>query len=439
MKKNILRALVFSLGAFAGTGQAQDLLELYRRALDSNPALKAREFGVDRAAAQADLQRSRLRPQIVASANYSVNDFDARGAGSSSYDGMRGTIQLRQALFDRSSSLRVQSADAATQQSEQELEAVRMLLAAEVVDRYLLALEGDDQINYVQAEKELTDKQLQRLRKMRERQMAKVTDLYEVEAYFQTLVTKEIEARNAKSVALEKLRETAGVSVAKVAPLAVDTFAIMPRDIELWTRDAVQRNPLLVGLRHALESAKKIIASSKAEYLPRLDLVLSETYADTGFDNSKNPRYNVGTLGLQLNIPLYEGGRVDAGVREAAARYGIAAQEYERKRREIEREVRTAYWRTEADHARIESTNQEVAALEKTREALEKGYELRVNTIVDLLDAQRRLFKARAEQSKARYDYVRSLVDLRIWAGVLGQAEMQKLNTWFFAGSTTPR
>jgi len=53
---------------------------------------------------------------------------------------------------------------------------------------------------------------------MRERQLAKITDLLEVEAYYQGLLTREIEARSARGVALERLRETSGMSAEKVAP-----------------------------------------------------------------------------------------------------------------------------------------------------------------------------------------------------------------------------
>lgn len=408
---------------------------MYSQALANNPVLKARLLEVDIAESQIGQQRSKLRPQVSALANYGLNRFDARGANGSTYEGSRASLQLRQALYDRASALRVDSARAIEQQTRQEAEAVQMQLAVDVVDRYLLALEGEDQIGYVKTERGLTEQQLQRLRVMVDRQMAKVTDLYEVEAYLQGLATKEIDARNARAVALEKLREITGVAVAQVNRLTADTYAIAPHDVEAWTNDAAQHNPALIGLRFAADAAKQAIASINAEARPRLDLVMSETYANTGFDNAATPRYRVGTLGLQLTVPIYEGGRVDAGAREAVARHGIAEQQYEQKRREIEREVRTAHLRTTAENARIQSTSQEVQALEKTRAALEKGYELRVNTIVDLLDAQRRVFKARTEQSKARYDYVRALVELRVWAGVLDQAEMQKVNAWFSTAS----
>jgi len=69
---------------------------------------------------------------------------------------------------------------------------------------------------------------MQRIRRMHERAMAKVTDLYGVEAYYQTLKTRELEIYNAKAIALEKLREVVGVPVADLARLAKAELPPLP-------------------------------------------------------------------------------------------------------------------------------------------------------------------------------------------------------------------
>jgi len=75
-------------------------------------------------------------------------------------------------------------------------------------------------------------------------------------------------------------------------------------------------------------------------------------------------------------MPLYEGGRVDALTREAAARQGAAEQQLEAARREVERETITHWLSARANHARIGSTEAEVLAFEQTVKAQEVGLEL---------------------------------------------------------------
>jgi outer membrane protein len=138
----------------------------------------------------------------------------------------------------------------------------------------------------------------------------------------------------------------------------------------------------------------------------------------------------VGTIGVQLNMPIYEGGRVEGTVREATAKYEIAREQYEAARREIERNTRTAYLSASASYARIGSTGEETRALERVVEAQEKSYEFGVTTVLDVLIARRRLVKARSDQSKARYDYIRDLTVLRVHVGALTRQHIEEIDGW---------
>jgi len=412
------------------------LLKLYQQALDTNPTLLGKTYAIDRATAQEDQAFSRLLPQVSAVGSYSLNRFNQQTNGAQpditqNYDGLRGTVQARQTLFDLPSYLRYKGAQAATQQTEQELEAYRMELAGEVLDRYLQVLEASDQITYVISEKEATTSQIEQLREMQQRQMAKITDLYEAEAYYQTLNTLEIEAKNKKAVGLERLRETTGMSLDAVTPMSKEQLPTVPKNLDKWVRDAIQNNPNLAALQYAIEAADKQISGSKAEHLPKLDLQLLETYSDQGFDNRQLPAYDVATANLQLTLPIYEGGRVNAATSEAVARQQMAKQQYNEARRKIELETRTSFLNAASSHARIASTGQEVEAQNRSYEAQQAGYELGVSTIVDVLNNRKLLFKARVEQLQARYDYNRNLIALRIWSGGLSVADIEEIDVWF--------
>jgi len=423
---------------------AENLLELYQRTLDSNPILKSKEYAVERAKALQDQALSKLLPRLMATGSYSKVDFresigrplpplpDTRDF-SQQYWGEQGAIQARQALFDLPSFLRLQGAESFTLQSEKEVDAVRMAVAFDLADRYLHVLQAAADIGYVVSEKEAVKSQMERMRYMHERQMATVTDLYQVEAYYQTLNTREIEVNNAKAVALEKLRETAGVSVNDAAPLIQERFSLMSGKIEDWVQNALQFNPKLGALQHAIASAEKLISSSQAEHLPQAALVASETYSNLGYLDRRFPPFTVGSVGVQLTVPIYEGGGTQARVQESVARYHMAKEDYEQQRREIEKETRTAFLDVMASHARIGSTDQEVQARTKAVDAQYKAYDLGTTTIVDVLETRRLLLRARAEQSRARYDFIRALIALRMWAGSLSDHDMEEIGGWFVA------
>jgi len=441
----ILAAALLAGGATAAP--AADLIELYEQALATNPTLKQSEYTIEQAKAQKDQAMSKLLPQVSAIGTLSWNRYTQTIPAVTSsvtgkivtpehdttvnYPGTRGVLQARQALFDLPDYLRLQGAGEAVRQTELELEATHMSVAADLVERYFMVLEAADQMSAIQGEKALTEGDMKRIRRMHELQMAPVTDLYEVEAYYQALLTREIEADNARQVGLEKLRELAGVPVESVAPLARDNLPGVPGKMDEWVRDATHNNPALIALEHAIEANSKIIASSRAEHLPQVALQLTETYADNGgFDNRQLSRYTVGSVGMQLSVPIYSGGGIEAAARQAIANYQIAIEKQAQKFREIERETRTAYLDAQAGRARIDSTGREVQAREKARDAQERSYELGVATIVAVLESKKNLLQSRFEQAQARYHYIRSLAALRLWAGSLSRQSLEDTNTW---------
>jgi outer membrane protein len=424
---------VVVLWILAFGASAQGLAELYAAALSSNPNLKAREFDVDRARAESDGARSRLLPQLFADGEWSYNRQDESGLDAQTYDGKRTSLSARQSLFDLPSYRRLEASKATISQREQELTLTRSNLFDEMLNRYLQALYAQDEIDALASEAQATARQVDRLRAMRERQMAKITDLAEAEAYALGLVTREIDARNEKATALARLTELCGVPVTQAAPLIHTAHEPVNGSPNERIATAMRNNPRLMALTQAVDAARRTVEASRAEHLPQLSAGLSHIYSNTGYDNRRQPPYHSTSLGLELRVPLYEGGRVDASVRDAAARLGTAEQELVAARREIEREILTLWSSARANHARIGSTAAEVVALELTVLSQERALELGVSRITDLLIARQRLLRSRAEHAKARYDYVRDVVALTTRTSELTAADVAVWDGWFDA------
>ncbi|MEQ1681708.1 MAG: TolC family protein [Nitrospira sp.] len=437
--------LVLTLTLLSPTAEAAErlpanLLELYDLALATNPVVMGRKYSVVQVEAQQDQARSKLLPQVSATGFISWNELTQETTNAftqqttdftSQYQGLRGVVQARQALFDLASYRAYEGAGLTVKQAEQDLENARMGLATDLVDRYLEYLQAHDEATYVQSELDVTDGEMQRIRRLYERAMAKVTDLYEVEAYYQTLKTRELEIHNAKAIALEKVREIVGVPVTDLARLTKEELPSVPGQADQWVADAVTHHPAIQALHHAMDATAKSIASQWANHLPQLSLQMTGIYAKNGgFDNRQLDPYTVGTLGLQLNMPLYSGGSVKAGEREAIARFEMTKYKHVQKQREIERETRTAYLNAQTGYARMASTAREVEARVKARDGQQRGYELGAATIVALLEAKKNLLKSRFAYARARYDYIRSMVALRVWGGTLTRSDIEEINSW---------
>jgi len=431
-----LSLLLLSLGLSLSAAAADDLLSLYERAVQASPELLASEYTVAIARAQEDRSFGELLPKISVVGNYSLNRFHSQGSSqspqfSSDYPGTRASVSLQQPLFDLQAYLLMRSQQALTSQSEEDLLTAHQQLITNLIERYVDALEAADKSEIIAAELASTEHQLTRVKAMQARQMAMVTDLYELEARTETLRTKLIDSDNDARIALEKLRELTGDAVTGIQPARLDAAQPPPEDhIEAWVQQAGKINPELQALRHAVESSRQSIAAYRAGHLPRLELQLSGTYSDTSFNNRQSPPFDIGTATVQATVPLYEGGITSAKVREAQARKKLSEAKLEQKLRELEKLTRAAYLDMKTSPARSQATDRQLAASEKSRNAMKKAYELGVVTIVDLLNAEKSLSEARLEQRRARYRYFKARSALYFQAGRLIGPELAKFNDW---------
>ncbi|MFZ2450154.1 MAG: hypothetical protein CTY16_17610 [Methylobacter sp.] len=418
---------------------ADDLLSLYQRAVLASPELNSSEYSLDVVKAQEDQAFGKLLPEVSVIGNYSLNEFHQQGVGrrpgqTSSYPGIRASVNLQQPLFDLQAYLLMKSQQSRTSQYEENLLAAHQQLIADLIERYVTALKAKDKSEIIAAELASTEKQLARVDAMHQRQLAMVTDLYELQARTETLRTNLIDSDNDARIALEKLRELTGDAVTSIQPARLDSVQLPPEgNIDFWVKQAGQINPELQGLRHALESARQSINAYRAGHLPRIELQLSGTYSDTVYNNQTTSPYDIGTAAVQAVVPIYEGGITSAKVREAEARKKLAEAELEKKLRELEQMTRAAYLDIVTSPKRSQATDRQLQASEQSRDAMKKGYELGVVTIVDLLNAEKQLSEARKAQREARYRYFMARSSLYFQTGRLIGGELLKFNQWLVA------
>lgn len=409
--------------------QAEDLLSLYKSAMQENPTLRMRELGVDRAKADADVAVSRLYPQVSLQVSGSQNYTNEAGR-LTDYYGQRATLSARQAILDLPSYYRFDGARNATQQAESEANLARLQLTAQLIDSYLEGLQSDDEMEQLWSEKEVAAQQVTRLLAMFKMQMAKVTDLSEATAYLQQLETRQIDVANKADAARIKLRELSGRDPGELAVLARSNFPAVPYDETYWVRAALDANPDIIARAEAVKASRSSVASARAEHYPQLSFLIQRNESNQDIDNLPRREFGVNVVGLELRIPIYEGGRVHATIASAQAQLNIAQQQLEATRRSVERDMRLVFASAVANHARIESTTNQVYAMEQSVTAQEVGFDLGVVTVIDVLDARRRLFRARLDLAKARYDFLRDLMGLRMRSGGLRAADIEEFNQW---------
>ena len=433
---------VIAMLTLSGLIHAESLMSLWAKAQESNPTLKQTEYAVEQAKAQQDQVMSKLLPSVALTGQYSYNQRGYSNnatsviLGGNYYPGYQTSLRLNQILFDLPAYLNVKGAELAAQQNEQQALAARMQVGLDLVDAYLLVLETEDVLDQLKAENEFMEGQLRGMRLQYEMHMAKVTDLLEVEAYNKKLKNQEITARNKRALALEALRKVSGLAPTHLDVLLIKEFPPVEKSEDYWVEEALAHNPKLMALKFAVDGAQKKIESSKAEHLPTVSAYGSETLANIGYNNLQvtnggGSYYNVTSAGVMVNVPLYAGGGLEAGVGVSVATYQQAREKHEEERRTVEHKTRSAFLTATASQSGIEAAREEIDFREQTLIAEKRSYELGKSTIVDMLEAHRKLLQAEIDGNKIKYDYIRSVIELRMNAGSLADLDLEALAPWF--------
>ena len=127
-------------------------------------------------------------------------------------------------------------------------------------------------------------------------------------------------------------------------------------------------------------------------------------------------------------MPLYQGGLVSSQTRQARDLFTQAQEEQVQQRREVERQTRDSYRGVLAEISKVQALKQAVLSSDKALEASEAGFEVGTRTIVDVLDSQRELLRARRDHARSRYDYLLDTLRLKQAAGIVEAADLGQIN-----------
>jgi outer membrane protein len=157
---------------------------------------------------------------------------------------------------------------------------------------------------------------------------------------------------------------------------------------------------------------------------------LTDSGSGSGVQGGSGTDTNSKIIGLQLAIPLYQGGIVNSRVREALANEDKARQDLENARRSAELAARQGYLGVTSSIAQVRALEAAVVSNQSSLDSTVLGQQVGVRTQVDVLNAQQLLFSARRDLAQARYNYILSLLRLTAAAGELDEEDLQRINAW---------
>jgi outer membrane protein len=418
--------------------QTAALVDVFDQAVEADPEYQS-AVAANLAAQQLSPQaRSFLLPNISAGGFARYNHLDVRktytgfGTGTDSFGNQQADLSLTQPVYRRDLWVQLEQADLRTQQANAEFAFSRQELILRVSERYFDVLRAIDQLTFARSALEAFGQQLKQAQQRFEVGLIAITDVEEAQSGFDLATADVIAAENDVDNAREAMREVTGVYSRDLSPLGTSMPLVTPEpaNIDLWTETALRQNLQIMAARHATETAKEEIDRIESGHYPTLDLVGQGIFFNSDGGIAGDSQTIDGRVGLELNIPIYEGGLVVSQTRESRHLYQQSLDSLEGRRRAVQRQTRDAFLGLQSNISRIKALAQAVKSTISAKEAIDAGFQVGTRTSVDVLDAERRVFEARRDLSFSRYDYIINTLSLKQAAGTLSEADLELVNSW---------
>lgn len=424
--------------AWAGAAAAEDLVQIYQLAEQRDPRFQRTEALYEATREFRPQARARLLlPTLSAAGNTFYNDQEVDIEGATTFGGgefnfnSRGYfLDLTQPVFHYDRYFQLKQADSRIHQAQLELDASRQDLIVRVAERYFGVLAGIDNVEFSRAEKTALGRQLEQSQQRFDVGLIAITDVQEAKAGHDLSVAQEIEAQNQLDDAREALREFTSELPEQLAPLGEDLPLVSPQPAvaEQWADTALKQNLGTAAAEVEAQTAAQEIKVQSAGHYPSLDIV-----GRHGTDVSGG-RFGATTdasaIGLEINVPIYEGGQVQSRTREATFRHQAALHTVEERRRSAVRQSRDAFAGVISGISRVQALEQAVVSTQTALEATRAGYEVGTRTAVDVVNQERELLRSKRDLARARYDYVLDALRLKQAAGTLSPVDLNEINKW---------
>lgn len=446
-KKSVLIALAM-LGANL-PAVAADLVDTYHAAQGQDSVFAAAR-GAQRAGQEKLTQgRSTLLPSVNLTANstYNNNEVQYNQAalpptivqGTSRFINNGAAITLVQPLYRQNNWQVYSESELQVAQTEAQFKSAEQDLILRVAQAYFDVLSAQDAVNLTAAQNTAINEQLAQAKRNFEVGSATITDTLEAQARYDLVDAQAIAAKSnlvIKERALQQLTNAMPKDIQALGP----SFKLdmpQPADVEKWVEQAQQGNLQLAVAQAGAELAEKEVVRNRGGHYPTLDLVGSygknkiTPVGDGTFMNGNNALDTDQTtsyVGVQFNVPLFQGGSTNSKWREAEANRDRANADLESAHRNVDLQTRQAYTGVVDGISQVMALEQALKSSEKLLEASKLGQEVGVRTNLDVLNAQQQLFSTRRDLYLAKYNYLISRLKLKAAVGSLAEDELVVVN-----------
>lgn len=416
------------------------LPELFARALEHDAELSRQRFEFEATQEEIAMARSQLLPQISAAGGYlwqdstniqTVDEIDQFGNTQrpGEIDEQYWQLQLQQPLFSLERWRGVDVATAQVSAAELQLAVVERDLALQVSEAYVEAYLASQRLGLLESQQEALELQSRQAQRAYDLGIGDRINLLEAQSSLDRAISDAVLAENELDNAISVLERLTGV-LPDFRGLAVGELANVELQSEWGDQDEwlalIGRN-LNVLLALEEQGISEADASTRrAGYYPELNLNLSysDRVSDDQLRESEDYQANV-----EVSVPIYRGGYTTANVRQGERLIEAGRAAVDNQTNLAIQEVRQRLRSLNGNVRQLDALRQSIQSSELFLEAAERGEQLGLRDLVDVLDARASLYDQRIQYVDAIGSYALDTLALQSATGGLGSDDLANIMT----------
>lgn len=393
------------------------------------------QYASARAAYQAGQEKSvqgraGLLPNVNLGGNVRLNSVTSTlPDGDANYASNGLSVNASQPLFRKQNWVQYEQAKEQVKIAGVQLKVAEQDLILRVAQAYFDVLQAQDNISFINSQKAAITEQLAAAKRNFEVGTTTITDTHEAQARFDLAVAQEIAEQNSLSIRLRALEKLIGKPAGMLdTPVDLKQLKTDSGNIDEWAARASEGNLQAEIQRLAKTIADQEVERNRAGHYPTVDAVAGYTINNGQNFGSRQVDTRTATIGVELNLPIYQGGLTSSRVREAVANQEKARQDVEVATREASLQARQAWLNVNSGIARVSALEQALVSTQAQLDSTKLGLEVGVRTNLDVLNAEQQVLSARRDLAGARYAYLLSGLSLKAAAGSLSPADLAEVD-----------
>jgi len=422
--------------------KAADLVDIYHQALENDPTFKAAYNNFMSVAETIPQARSGLLPQLTIGAQSGRNVLSVNAGGIDGIDGQQTynanawTVKASQAIFNYQSWAKVQQAKASVKAAHATFNSAAQDLILRTAKAYFDVLFARDTLNFAEAKKRANKRQLEQAQQRFNVGLDAITSVYEAKAAYDQSTALVISAQNNQVNQNENLRKLTNHVYEFVSPLRDNTIPLIkpePNNVEEWVAAGIKQNYNLFAAKFNMQAARENIKAQASGAWPTLALQGNSARTSNSGSGSNffvPASQMVSNVAVALNFPVFQGGLVEANTKQARFNFQTASEQLEKTYRDVVVNSHIAFNTIVDGISKVKADKQTIISQNNSLESTEAQFQVGTRTMVDVVNAQQRLFEAQEQLASDQYGLINAILNLKFLAGSLNIDDLQEINSW---------